>query len=68
MKDDKDMQDIYHTEANTHCIVVWTEVLEMAKAGVADADEDSNTQDHQGEKRCGSQEAWNITQAPTWIV
>lgn len=28
----------------------------MAKAGVADADEDSDEQDHQGEQRCGSPE------------
>lgn len=46
----------YITQQPTYCIVVWTEVLEMAKASVADADEDSNTENHQGEKRRGSQE------------
>lgn len=45
-----------HTQANAHLVVVWTEVLEMAKAGVADADEDSDEQNHQCEQRCGSLE------------
>lgn len=34
---------------NPHLIVVWTEVLEMAEAGVADTDEDSDAQNHQSE-------------------
>ena len=41
---------------NTHLIVVWTEVLEVAKASVADADEDSETHDHEREQRCGRPE------------
>lgn len=57
-----------HTQANAHLIVVWTEVFEMAKAGVADTDEDSDAQDHQGEQRCGSPETWNSTYAPRHVV
>lgn len=51
------MQDIYLTAANTYCIVLWTEVFEMAEAGVADADQDRNTKNHQSEKRRGSPES-----------
>ena len=56
MRAGEDVSDIGMHKKNAHRIVVWTEVFEMAEAGVADADEDSDTQDHQGEKRCGSQE------------
>lgn len=38
-----------HARADAHLIVVWAEVLEMAKAGVADTDEDGDAQDHQRE-------------------
>lgn len=39
-----------------HLIVEWTEVLEMAKAGVAHCDEDGDKQNHQWEQRSGSPE------------
>lgn len=41
---------------HTHLIVEWTEVLEMAKAGVAHCYEDGDTQNHQREQRRGSPE------------
>lgn len=41
---------------NAHRVVVRTEVLEVAKAGVAEADEDGHTQDHQREERRGGPE------------
>lgn len=43
-------------QVNTHHVVVWTEVFEMAKAGDTDADKDGDAQDHQGEKRYGAPE------------
>lgn len=48
-----------HTHASkcfAHLIVERTEVLEMAKAGVAETDEDGDGQHHQGEQRRGSPE------------
>lgn len=41
---------------HTHLIVEWTEVLEMAKAGVAHCDEDGYAQNHQREQRSRSPE------------
>lgn len=35
-----------------------TEVFEVAKAGVTDANENGHTQNHQREERRGSHEAW----------
>lgn len=42
--------------SRTHFIVVRTEVLEMAEAGVADADEDGDAQSYQREQRRGGPE------------
>lgn len=47
---------------HTHLIVEWTEVLEMAKTGVAHRDKHGDTQNHQREQRRGSPETWNATQ------
>lgn len=43
-------------QVNTHHVVVWTEVFEMAEAGDTDADKDGDAQDHQGEQRYGAPE------------
>lgn len=43
--------------SRTHVIVVRTEVLEVAEAGVAEADEDGDGQSYQCEQRRGGQEA-----------
>lgn len=46
---------------NAHLIVVRTQVLEMAKACVADAYEDGHAQDNQCEQRRRSHKTWNNT-------
>lgn len=45
-------------EGGTHLIVVRTEILEMAEAGVADADKDGDGQSYQCKQRRGGPEAW----------
>lgn len=42
--------------SRAHLIVVRTEVLEMAEAGVADADEDGDAQSYQREQGRGGPE------------